>query len=113
MSMPFHSIVPLEFLFAGIKGLLMYRLTSEATEKPNYALQCLRWYQTSLDSTADVTDVSKQLPECPCSLDSLKLDPWFSGLQQIYNNSITCVYMWPSIIFLPYGKVIKSLHSLK
>ena len=89
----------------------MYRLTSKETDQPNYSLQCLRWYQTSFD----VTDVSKQLPECPCSLDSLTLDPWFSGLQHDNDktDNITCVYMWPSIIYLPFGKVIASFYSLK
>ncbi|KAL3848352.1 hypothetical protein ACJMK2_019220, partial [Sinanodonta woodiana] len=89
----------------GRKGLLFYRLSSTTAKESNDEITCLELFevgQTNM-STNMSTEYEKNMPQCPCTLDLLELDDWFTEPVATDANTV-CSNIRPAHWFSPYGK---------
>lgn len=89
----------------GVFGVIHLPLTSLSSSiQLQNATQCIEWYNSNSHLEQINKLMSRKLPECPCSIDQLVIDPWFPQPSNNEKADIICVEIWPSTAFLPYGK---------
>ncbi|WAR24042.1 MUC4-like protein, partial [Mya arenaria] len=92
-----------------LKGVLLQPLTQYGKTKPNYAVNCISWYNINSHEKFRMNQISSLLPPCPCDIDLGRFDPWFWNLQKYRwhgQQGYGCVDMLqrPDSIYTQYGK---------
>ncbi|KAK3583696.1 hypothetical protein CHS0354_021446 [Potamilus streckersoni] len=88
---------------SGLQGLLFYRLSTSASKESNDEITCLELFEVGQTMMSTYNETEQKMPQCPCTLDLLKLDDWFT--EPVTTDAKTvCSRIRPAYWFSPYGK---------
>ncbi|XP_053374889.1 mucin-like protein [Mercenaria mercenaria] len=90
--------------FDGVAGLVFKHLTKDGESNPNFAVDCIKWYNKNRKEKESTRIIASRLPQCPCDIWLSRYDPWFWNIQRQSKNPYTCVDMFPGQMYQPYGK---------